>query len=81
MELRIITPQETHTYAVAWIEVNTTAGNFVIQPGHAPTILILAPGKEMNFRFVNGKQESFLVERGILEVTRNSATLIINKAT
>ena len=80
MDLQIVTPQETLTYAVAWIEVNTVAGNFVIQPGHAPTILILAQGKEMNFRLVNGKQESFIVERGTLEVTRNSATLILNKA-
>lgn len=80
MEFRIVTPQETLIYAVAWIEVNTPAGNFVIQPGHAPTILILEKGKEMNFRLVNGKQESLLVERGILEVTRSAATLIVNKA-
>ena len=80
MEFRIITPQETLVYAVAWIEVNTPAGNFVIQPGHAPTILTLTQGKEMSFRLVNGKQESIHVERGILEVARNSATLIVNKA-
>lgn len=80
MEFRIVTPQETLTYAVAWIEVNTPAGNFVIQPGHAPTILILSQGKEMNFRLVNGKQESLIIERGILEVTRKTTTLIVNKA-
>lgn len=81
MDFKIVTPQETHIYAVAWIEVNTPAGNFVIQPGHAPTILILSQSKEMNFRLANGKQESFIVERGILEVTRSSATLIVSKAT
>lgn len=81
MELRIVTPQETVIHAIAWIEVNTLAGNFVIQPGHAPTILILAPGKEVSFRYVNGKQESFFVERGTLEVNRSAATLIVNKAT
>ncbi len=81
MDFRIITPQETHIHAVAWIEVNTPNGNFVIQPGHAPTILILSPGKEISFRLVNGKQEAFFVERGILEITRNSAILLVNKAT
>lgn len=81
MNFRIVTPSETHIYAVAWIEVNTPAGNFVIQPGHAPTILILSQNEEMNFRLANGKQESFIVERGTLEVTRNSATLMVSKAT
>lgn len=81
MEFRIITPEEIHVYAVAWIEANTPNGNFVIQPGHAPTILILSRGKEISFRLMNGKQEAFFVERGILEITRENATLIVNKTT
>jgi F0F1-type ATP synthase epsilon subunit len=79
MELRIISPEQTVVHAVTWVEVETIAGNFVIQPGHAPTILLLAPHKELNFGLINGKQESLLVPRGIIEVSRTTITLIINQ--
>lgn len=79
MELHIISPEQTVTHSVAWIEVDTIAGNFVIQSGHAPTILLLSPDKELIFCLVNGKRESLLVPRGILEVSREVITLIINQ--
>ena len=79
MELHIISPEQTVTHSVAWVEVETIAGNFVIHPGHAPTILLLSPDKELNFCLINGKQESLLVPRGIVEVSRTAVTLIINQ--
>jgi F0F1-type ATP synthase epsilon subunit len=39
MNLTIISPTHTHTYTVQWCEIETPVGNFVIQKGHAPTIL------------------------------------------
>lgn len=79
MELHIISPEQTVVHSVVWVEAETIAGNFVIQPGHAPTILLLSPNKELSFCLINGKQESILVPRGILEVSRDAATLIINQ--
>jgi F0F1-type ATP synthase epsilon subunit len=79
MELHIISPEQTITHSVAWVEVETIAGNFVIQPGHAPTILLLSPDKELIFCLINGKQESLLVPRGIMQVSRTAVTLIINQ--
>jgi len=79
MELKIVSPQETHTHSILWIEVLTPSGSFVIQPGHAPTVHILLPNKKVTFGLKNGKKESLIVPRGILEVDRKKAVLLINK--
>lgn len=79
MTLDIITPLRTLHYDVAWLEVNTSMGNFVIQKGHVPTILILSPHEEISFRLKNGKEESILVQSGIVEVTREKSTVILNE--
>ncbi|MGB8367096.1 MAG: hypothetical protein WCD44_01945 [Candidatus Babeliales bacterium] len=81
MELRIITPQHTQKYIVIWIDLHTPEGNLVIQPNHAPIILLLSPGKEVTFCLKNGKQESVMVKQGIIEIMRTHATLLINTIT
>jgi len=80
MDLNLITPTVTKNLAIAWIELNTSAGNFVIQPGHVPTILVLVPYKEMIFCLRSGKQESILLKhQGIAEITRTGVTVVINE--
>ncbi len=79
MIFTIISPEKTEMHEIAWFEVYTLSGNMVIQPKHAPTILLLTPNKELLFCLKNGKQESILIPQGIVEVTRDQATLIINK--
>jgi len=81
MELRVVTPQHMKKYTITWIDLYTPEGNLVIQPNHAPIILILLPGKEVTFCLKNGKQESIMVSQGIIEVMRTYATLLINKIT
>lgn len=76
MELVLITPTNTHTYSVSWIEAHTDAGSYVIQPNHAPMIVPLAVNKELIFCLSNGKRESILIIRGIMEITRKKATVI-----
>lgn len=79
MELKIVSPQETKVYAILWLEALTPDGSFVIQPGHAPTVLILQPNKELTFGLKNGKRESVMVPHGILEVNRHKTVLLINQ--
>ncbi len=79
MELSIITPTYKKLYAIAWIELETTTGNFVIQPGHAPTILLLTPNNNAIFCLSNGKQETIAIkEGGVAHIQRYSATLLLN---
>lgn len=79
MKFTIISPYEKTTYAISWIELNTPVGNFVIQPGHAPTILTLSPGEKITFGLANGKRESLIIKQGIAHVTRDSATILLSE--
>jgi len=79
MELTVITPHETAEYSIVWLELNTPTGNLVIQPGHAPTILILASHQPAVFRLKNGKQESVTIRHGIADIRRDRATLVVNE--
>ncbi len=79
MKLFIISPFAKKKIEVAWIELNTSVGNFVIQPGHAPTLLALSPHKEIIFCLSSGKQESYIIKQGIIDITRTSATLLLNE--
>ena len=79
MKLHVISPMRTMQYNVAWLEINTNVGNFIIQKGHAPTLLVLAPNQEIIFRLKNGKQESITIPNGIVEITREQATVVINE--
>jgi len=80
MKLKIVSPEGTKEHSVQWLELNTKAGNFVIQPGHQPMIVSLAENKEVVFCLENGKQETFTPTAGIAEITRTSATLVISQA-
>lgn len=79
MELSIISPLQKKTFNIAWIEINTPVGSFVIQPGHSPMIIGLAQNKTITFCLMNGKQESFIVEHGFIEITKTAATVLLNK--
>ncbi len=77
MKLKIVGPEETQEHTILWLELNTQAGNFVIQPGHTPMIVSLAQNKEVIFCLENGQQESFSTTGGIAEINRTSATLLL----
>ena len=79
MEVTILTPVTKRTVTVAWVEANTPTGNYIIQLGHAPMILILSPNKDLIFHLPNGKQEIINVKDGLLEVTRTTTTAILDQ--
>ncbi|MCX5922908.1 MAG: hypothetical protein NTX86_06305 [Candidatus Dependentiae bacterium] len=78
MKLLIISPSGESNLEIAWLELNTAVGNFVIQPGHAPMIVTLAPNKQVTFCLKSGKQESFIVKQGIADIMRTEATLFLS---
>lgn len=77
MNLKIIGPATQKTMEVAWLDVETADGNFVIQPDHAPMILALLPEKAVTICLSNGKVETFPDLAGILEIQRTSALLLL----
>lgn len=64
---------------IAWLEVNTPVGNFVMQRGHAPMILVLSPNKPLIYCLQNGEQESTTIAGGILHITREQAMVILTQ--
>jgi len=79
MELRIIRPYDEKQFVISWVEVETPVGNFVIHGGHAPTLLSLLPYHDLIFQLKTGQRESIPVINGIIEITRERATVIINE--
>jgi F0F1-type ATP synthase epsilon subunit len=74
----IISPQDKKECIINWLEVNTSVGNFVMQSGHAPTVLLLSPGKPFVIELSDGKQEVHtVVAGGILEIDRTHATFFV----
>lgn len=79
MELHLISPLHSKKLTVAWVEVVTPAGYFTIQRGHAPMVLSLMPDQPITFRLSSGKQESIIVRQGIIEITRELTTILMNE--
>jgi len=79
MTLQVISTTTSFMRDISWLEIDTVVGNFVIRPGHAPTVLMLDPGKPIIFCLSNGKQETLSIGKGIVEITRTKATVLINE--
>ena len=78
MQLTLISPTKKIVADIAWIEFNTPTGNYVIQEGHAPTILALSEQKPLMYALKSGKEEVVMVTRAIVEITRTHVTVLIN---
>ncbi len=79
MKLHIISSFEKKEFTISWLELNTPVGNFVIQPGHVPTVLTLSKNKPIVFELENGKKRVIKGSGGIAEITRTDATILVHK--
>ena len=79
LELTIIGAVTKKNISVLWLEVQTPTGNFVIQEGHAPMIVVLSRNRKITFALNDITTESMLLRGGLLEIRRNSATIIIDE--
>lgn len=77
MKLFMVSLSDKKSLDIAWLEVNTAEGNFVMQRGHAPMILVLSPNKPLVYCLQNGIQESTTISGGILHITRDQATVVL----
>lgn len=80
MKLRIISPETEQELDVAWVDINTHVGNFVILNDHVPMIATLTEKEEITFCMQNGKQGTITPEGGTVEVARKTVTLLLTKA-
>lgn len=78
MKLLLISPLHKEEMAIAWIELESKTGNFVIQPGHAPMIIQLKPQSTSTCLLRSGKQKTFAISNGVAHITRDSVTLLLD---
>jgi len=79
MQLNIAMPMQKKTVKIAWIDINTHVGNFIIQPEHAPMIISLLPESQITYCLSSGKLETVNVKSGIAHVTRENITLLLSE--
>jgi len=79
MRLQIASSVEKSDLEIAWIELNTPVGNFIIQPEHAPMVVTLEPMSYITYRLTTGKEETKRVVRGVAHVMRDSIKLLITE--
>lgn len=79
MKLTIVSLKGKTEQHVAWIEINTPDGNFVLQPNYSPTTFILVTHKDFTYCLATGKLETITLEKqALLSVTRTSALLLLS---
>jgi F0F1-type ATP synthase epsilon subunit len=80
VELFIISPREEQHHVIAWLDVTTANGNFVIRHGHAPMIMMLLPNHSFIFALENGVQKSMYVRQAVVQVDRTRTTIVMNES-
>jgi F0F1-type ATP synthase epsilon subunit len=79
MKLCVISPHGIVYHTIVWAEINTPAGNMVIQENHAPMIVEIQPNSEILFMQPNGKQVSLIVIQGFMHITRQEIKLLVTQ--
>lgn len=80
MKLNILTPDKKNIHEIVWIEAETPNGNYVIQPGHVATTLILLEHRPVTYCLKNGKQEVvYPSQRSLMQVTPVEISLLLNE--
>lgn len=76
MKLYIIDTEKKIEHDVAWVELNTPAGNMVIQDKHVPIIIELVPDQDLLFETVDGKQQTIVIKQAVAHITRNEVKIL-----
>lgn len=80
MLLSIISSLEQKNITIDWLEVNTAQGNYVIQPGHVPTVLIASSGSTISYQPTGTDHvEELAIKQAIVHITRSEIALIITQ--
>lgn len=77
MKLRFVTTQKETVIDVEWIEVQTSAGLFVIHPGHVSTIISLSVGHELFYKPVGKAIISLMVVQAVAHINPDNITIFM----
>lgn len=77
--LTVITPSSQKTISVTSIEINTSFGNRMLLPHHAPLTLLLKPYSTVVLGYPNGETETLPISAGIIHIEKNNAQLLLEE--
>ena len=77
MKLSLIDIEKIVTYDVLWVDINTPAGNMVIQQNHVPMIIELLPNHELLFELATGEQKNIIIIQAVAHITRQEVKILI----
>jgi F-type H+-transporting ATPase subunit epsilon len=81
MQIIVLTPEkEIFSGAITSVKVPGTSGQFEILSNHAPIVSSLSNGT-VRITDINGKDKSFNIEKGFIEVLRNEVSLLVQGVT
>ena len=78
MELSIVGINQNKKFAVKWVELQTKVGNFIIQSGHRPMVVELQANSQVRFCLDSSKQDKVDISAGIVHITRESISILID---
>lgn len=78
-ELEIIHPTKSEKKTVAWVEVESPTGNFVVGPNHSPLISILKPRGKLTYQVFEGTEASMDIYGGIFKVLNNKVVVLLEE--
>lgn len=78
MKLSIISPNKIIAEGIEWIEINSNVGNFVIQQGHIPMLLVLLPYQQLVYKPTNKNAIHLNITKGFVSVQREIVTALVH---
>ena len=78
MELSIVGINQKQQFVIKWVELQTKVGNFIIQLGHRPMVVELQANSQIRFCLDSSKQDKVDIVAGMVHITRDSVTILID---
>lgn len=76
LEFCVVTPQESTSYQVEWVEVESPSGTFFVGFDHAPLISIVKHYSAITYKEPNTAAVTIISKQGSFFVRANKATFI-----
>ena len=76
-ELEIIHKTESKTIRVAWIEVQSPTGNFIVGPDHTALVSLLKYRGTLTYKEFQGAEQAIDTYGGIFKVDENKAVVFL----
>jgi len=77
LKLIICQPLMVQEYDVAWVEVTSPSGEFLLLPGHIPLISMISDGESIRYQTTAGEIKTCDVKNCILQLEKKGAIQLI----